>query len=133
MQAKVADFDSTFLITNIEEHLKGAGRCSCLAGLVAGWTYSVYATFFAHALTPPSVHVIDRYTHRRLLPGQIGDLSEVFNLDGLIHMLVLSLIVFILVWCILGAVAKWGHELSRRTGAMERELPQQEVRVRAIE
>ena len=79
MQTKVADFDSTFAITNVEEHPKGARRLGCLAGLVAGWTYSVYATFFAHALTPPSVYVIDRYTHRRLLPGQIGDLSEVFN------------------------------------------------------
>jgi hypothetical protein len=126
MQTKVADFDSTFVIMNVEEHPKSARRLGCLAGLVAGWTYSVYATFFAHALTPPSVYVIDRYTHRRLLPGQIGDLSEVFNLDGLIHMLVLSLIVFIMVWCILGVAAKWGHELGRRTGPMERELHQQE-------
>ena len=133
MQTKVADFDSTFAITNVEEHSKGARRLGCLAGLVAGWTYSIYATFFAHALTPPSVYVIDRYTHRRLLPGQIGDLSEVFNLDGLIHMLVLSLIVFILAWCIVSTTTKCAYELSRRTGALERELSQQEVQLRAIE
>jgi len=133
MQTKVADFDSTFVITNVGEQPKSAKRLGCLVGLVAGWTYSVYATFFAHALTPPSVYVIDRYTHRRLLPGQIGDLSEVFNLDGLIHMLELSLIVFILVWCIVSVTTKFPYELSRRTGAMERELHQQEVRVRAIE
>jgi hypothetical protein len=133
MQTKVADFGSTFVITNVGEHPKSAKRFGCLAGLVAGWTYSVYATFFAHVLTPPSVYVIDRYTHRHLLPGQIGDLSEVFNLDGLIHMLVLSLIVFNLAWCIVSVTTKCAYELSRRTGVMERELHQQEVRVRAIE
>ena len=82
--------------------------------------------------TSRSVYVIDRYTHRRLLPGQIGDLSEVFNLDALIHMLVLSLIVFILGWCVVSITTKCAYELSRRTGALERELHQQEVQLRAI-
>ena len=48
-------------------------------------------------------------------------------------MLVFSLIVFILAWCIVSATTKCAHELSRRSGAMERELHQQEVQLRAIE
>jgi hypothetical protein len=112
MHTKVADFDSTLLITHLEKPPKGAGRLSCLAGLVAGGAYSVYATFIAQALTPPSVYVIDRSTHRRLLPGQIGDLEEVFYWDGLIRMLVLSIIVFILAWCIVRVAAKCAGQLS---------------------
>lgn len=47
-----------------QSSLKGAGRWSLLAALVAGEPCSIYATFFAHALSPASVYLVDRYTHR---------------------------------------------------------------------
>ena len=40
-----------------QSSLKGTGRWSLLAALVAGEACSIYATFFAHALSPASVYV----------------------------------------------------------------------------
>lgn len=89
-------------------------RWSFLAAFIAGEAYSIYATFFAHALQPPDVHVTDRYTRRRLLPGQIGNLEVTVNWDDLIRILALSLVLFILVWCIMRLTAKRGHELKKQ-------------------
>jgi hypothetical protein len=84
---------------------KAGRRWSLLAGFVAGEAYSIYATFFAHALAPATAYVVDRYTHQRLLPGQIGDIEEIFDWDGLLPILVVSLIVFSLPWCIMRVTA----------------------------
>jgi hypothetical protein len=39
------------------------------------------------------------------LPGQIGDIEEIFDWDGLLPILVVSLIVFSLPWCIMRVTA----------------------------
>jgi hypothetical protein len=113
-------FESTAMVTEHKE--TGARRLSLLVGIVAGEAYSIYATFFAHVLTPATVYAIDRYTHRRLLPGQIGDLVEVFNWDGLIPILVFSLIAFALVWCITSITAKYARQFRRQTVAPSEEI-----------
>ena len=95
----------TRLIAHVAKPSKGARRWCLLAALVAGEGCSIYATFFAHALTPASVYLVDRYTHRRLMPGHIGDIEEIFNLDGLILVLVLSFVAFALAWCIMRVTA----------------------------
>lgn len=93
-----------------EDKAAGGRRLSLLAAFVAGEAYSIYATFFAHAVTPATVYVVNRYTHRRLLPGQIGDIEEVFTWDALAPILVFSLIVFTLTWCIMRVTAKCAHQ-----------------------
>jgi hypothetical protein len=85
---------------------RGGNRLSPIAALAAGEAYSIYATFFGHALGSPSVYLVDRYTHRRLLPGQIGDIEEALHWSDLIWVLAVSLIIFILVW--------WGVSIALR-------------------
>ena len=99
-----------------------ARRWSLFAAFVAGEAYSIYATFFAHALTPVTVYVVDRYTHRRLLPGQIGDIEEVFSWDALLPILVFSLVVFSLTWCIMRVTAKCAHQFRRQTVAQSEKI-----------
>ena len=82
----------------------------------------MYATFFAHILRPPRLYVVDRYTHQRLLPGQIGDLQVVVNWDGLIRILVFSLIVFALVWCVMRLIAKCRRELGKQIVGRSNEI-----------
>ncbi len=103
----------TTLVTNAAKPSDAATRSSLLTAFVAGEVCSICSTFFAHFLRPPSVYVVDRYTHRRLLPGQVGNLEEVFNWDGLIPILVLSFIVFILSWCVMYAAAKYARQPRR--------------------
>jgi len=94
---------------------KAARRWSLFAGFVAGEAYSICATYFAHALAPASVYVVDRYTHQRLLPGQIGDVEEIFNWDGLLPILLVSYIVFSLPWCIIRVSASCVRPFGRKT------------------
>jgi hypothetical protein len=86
-----------------------------LGAFAAGEASSVYATFFAHAVRPPSVYVIDRYTHHRVSAGKIGDLEEVFHWDGLILVLVLSLIVFGVAWCVIRVAVEYADHLRSQT------------------
>jgi hypothetical protein len=78
--------------------LKTASRLSPLLAVAASQAYLVHAIFFAHALTPISVSVVDRQTHLHLLAGQIGDIQETFHWDGLIPTMLISVIVFVVVW-----------------------------------
>jgi hypothetical protein len=59
--------------------------------------------------------VVDRYTHQRLLPGQIGDIEKTFNWDGLLPILLFSFIVFSLPWCIMRATASCARPFRRKT------------------
>ena len=73
-------FDRLGSMAMVTEDKEACGRrLNLLASFVAGEACSIYATFFAHAVTPATVYVVNRYTHRRLLFGQIGDIEEVFN------------------------------------------------------
>ncbi len=73
-------------------------RLSGLMALIVAETYSVYATFLAHTLTPVSVFVVDRATRLRLPPGGIGDLRVSFNADGIASVLLMSILVFAMSW-----------------------------------
>lgn len=101
---------------------KSGGRLGLLAAFIAGEAYSIYATFFAHALTPVAVYVIDRSTHRRLLPGQIGDIEDVFHWDGLASILVFSLVVATLTWCAMRVTAKYARRLTTQTVSRPEEI-----------
>lgn len=105
-----------------EKPLKDARRWSLLAAFVAGEACSICATFFTHALRPPRIYVIDRYTHRHLLHSQIGGIQEVFYWNDLIRVLALSLIIFALVWWTIRIAARLAHEHRRTTDARAEEI-----------
>jgi hypothetical protein len=73
-------------------------RVSLLTAVIASQAYLIHAIFFAHALTPISVYVIDRQTHLRLLSGQLGSLQQVFHWDGLLSTMLISVVVFVGGW-----------------------------------
>ena len=85
---------------------KTLSRLSLLTAAIASQAYSAHAIFFAHALTPISVYVIDRHTHLHLLSGQVGNIEEVFHSDGLIPTMLISLLVFVLGWMAARGTAK---------------------------
>ena len=76
---------------------RGANRLSLFAGLVAGVSYSTFASLVANALTPGSGRLIELDALRRTVSGPD---HEVFSLNGVIPIVVGSLIVFALVWWI---------------------------------
>jgi hypothetical protein len=79
---------------------------SLLTAVVASQAYLIHAIFFAHALTPISVYVLDRQTHLRLVSGQIGSLQQVFHWDGLLSTMLISVVVFVVGWMAARATAK---------------------------
>lgn len=85
---------------------KTTSRLSLLTAVVASQAYSIHAIFFAHALTPISVYVIDRKTDLHLLSGQVGSIQEVFHWDGLIPTMLVSVLVFVLGWMAARATAR---------------------------
>lgn len=97
---------------------KGARRLSLIAGLAAGEAYSIYATFFGHALRSPSLYVVDQYTHRHLLPGQFGYTVEVFYWEDLIQLVAVSLLIFGSVWW--GTCMPLGLYVKRGTRFLEK-------------
>ena len=70
---------------------------SCLAGLVVGESYSIYASFFERVLKPVDVHVVDVQTNRILAPGGIGSIEEVFAWHGFPSIVLVSLALFVMV------------------------------------
>ena len=85
---------------------KTVSRVSLLTAVVASQAYLIHAIFFAHALTPISVYVIDRQTHLHLLSGQIGSLHEVFHWDGLLSTMLISVVVFVAGWMAVRGTAR---------------------------
>jgi hypothetical protein len=82
----------------VAEISTGVTRLSSIAALAAGEAYSIFVTFFTHALKPPIVYAVDQYTHRRLSVGQIGYIEEAFYWSDLFRVLAVSLALFLLVW-----------------------------------
>ena len=99
----------------------GAEKLSLLAGLTAGFAYSVYASFVANALTPVTGRLMETDSLRRIVSGHY---MEVFSLDGAIPTILASLIVFVLVWCSTRVILEhWSREDWGRIGAIDRSLP----------
>jgi len=78
--------------------------------------YLIHAAFFAHALTPVGVFVIDPRTHLHRVSGQIGNIEEVFHWDGLISTMLNSALVFVVGWMAARGTARllasWGSSGS---------------------
>src|SRR5690242_10266843 len=85
---------------------KAVSRLSLLMAVVTSQAYLVHAIFFAHALRPISIYVIDRQTHLEALPGQVGSLEAVFHWDGLIPTMLIAVLVFALSWMAVRGMAK---------------------------
>ena len=99
----------------------GAEKLSLLAGLTAGFAYSVYASFVAHALTPVTGRLMETDSLRSIVSGHY---MEVFSLDGAIPTVLAALIVFVLVWCSTRVILEhWNREDWGRIGAIDRSLP----------
>ena len=75
----------------------GSEKLSLLAGLTAGLAYSTFASFVADMLTPVSGRLIETDSFRRMASGHY---QEVLSLDGAMPVVLASLIVFVLVWCV---------------------------------
>jgi hypothetical protein len=73
----------------------GSEKLSLLAGLTAGLAYSTFASFVANALTPVSGRLIESNSFRRAVSGHY---QEVLSLDGAASTVLVSLIVFVVVW-----------------------------------
>jgi hypothetical protein len=76
---------------------RGANRLSLLAGLTAGVVYSTFASLVANVLTPVSGRLVEFDTLSHTLSGRN---HAVFSLNGVIPIVLGSLIVFGLVWWI---------------------------------
>jgi len=78
-------------------------RLSLLTAVVASQAYLIHASFFAHALIPVEVYVVDPKTHLHLPAGEIGNIEAIFHWDGVIPTILISVLVFALGW-----IAAWG-------------------------
>ena len=98
----------------------GAEKLSLLAGLTAGFAYSVYASFVANALTPVTGRLMETDSLRRIVSGHY---MEVFSLDGAIPTVLAALIVFVLVWCSTRVILEhWNREDWGRIDVIDRSL-----------
>lgn len=86
-------------IWNPSGHVKSL---SLFAGYIAGEAYSVYVVFYTHALTPVSAYLTEQTPHLRAVSGKY---REVFDLGGLLPLLVASLVAFALAWCVVRGIA----------------------------
>jgi hypothetical protein len=76
---------------------------SLLAAYAGGEACSIYAVFIAHSLQPVTFYLPEQNPLRRAVSGKY---VEVFNPDGLMATLLVSLIVFVAIWCLLEGVAR---------------------------
>ncbi len=97
-----------------------AGKLSLLAGVSAGFAYSIFASFVANALTPVTGYLVEADSFRRSVSGRY---QEVLSLNGAISTLLVSLIVFVVVWWSTRVILeRWQREDWGRVGSMDRSL-----------
>ncbi len=97
-----------------------AEKLSLLAGLTAGLAYSTFASFVANALTPVTGRIVEADSFRRAVSGHY---QEVFSLSGTLSTLIVSVIVFGLVWWSMRVMLEyWQREDWGRIGAIDRSL-----------
>lgn len=98
----------------------GAEKLCLLAGLTAGLAYSTFASFVANALTPLTGRIVEADSFRRAVSGHY---QEVFSLSGTLSTLIVSVIVFVLVWWSMRVMLEyWQREDWGRIGAIDRSL-----------
>jgi hypothetical protein len=98
----------------------GAEKLSLLAGLTAGLACSTFASFIANALTPVSAHLVEADSLRRAVSGHY---QEVLSLDGATSTMLVSLIVFVLVWWSTRVILEnWNREDWGRIDPLDRSL-----------
>jgi hypothetical protein len=98
----------------------GAEKLSLLAGLTAGLAYSTFASFVANALTPVTGRIVEADSFRRAVSGHY---QEVFSLSGTLSTLIVSVIVFVLIWWSMRVMLEyWQREDWGRIGAIDRSL-----------
>ena len=78
-------------------------KLSLFAAYAGGEAYSIYAVFVAHGLQPVTFYLSEQNPLRRAISGRY---VEVFHPDGLIPTMVVSLIVFVSIWCLFRGVAR---------------------------
>ncbi|MDO8434114.1 MAG: hypothetical protein Q7S58_17080 [Candidatus Binatus sp.] len=81
-------------------------RLNLFGALLIAETYSLYASFIAQSLKPVNVSVLDRFTHKTLPTGHIGNLRAVVDWHSFIATIAISIVVFAFAWSILSAMAK---------------------------
>jgi hypothetical protein len=97
----------------------GAERLSVLAGLTAGLAYSTFASFVANALTPVSGRLVATDSLRIAS----GHYQEVLSLDGIIPVLIASLIIFIIAWSSMRVILEyWNREEWTRIDGFDSNL-----------
>jgi len=97
-----------------------AGKLSLLAGVTAGFAYSIFASFVANALTPVTGYLVEADSFRRSVSGRY---QEVLSLNGAISTLLVSLAVFVVVWWSTRVILEhWQREDWGRIGSMDRSL-----------
>lgn len=104
-------------IEAVPDPSKTVSRLSLLTAVVTSQAYLIHAMFFAHALTPISVYVINRETHLHVLAGQVGSLEDVFHWDGLTQTMAIAVLVFAVSWMAARGTAKLLGALELRTYA----------------
>lgn len=98
----------------------GAEKLCLLAGLTAGLAYSTFASFVANALTPVTGRIVEADSFHRAVSGHY---QEVFSLSGTLSTLIVSVIVFGLVWWSMRVMLEyWQREDWGRIGAIDRSL-----------
>ena len=98
----------------------GAEKLCLLAGLTAGLAYSTFASFVANALTPVTGRIVEADAFHRAVSGHY---EEVFSLSGTLSTLIVSVIVFGLVWWSMRVMLEyWQREDWGRIGAIDRSL-----------
>jgi len=111
-------------ISQSEDSTRGAAEqrriagWSLLAAYAGGEACSTYAVFIAHSLQPVTFYLPEQNPLRRAVSGRY---VEVFNPDGLMVTLLVSLIVFVAIWCLLEGVARNAFQAgsSRSRGRRE--------------
>src|SRR5260221_11141365 len=98
-----------------------AEKLSLLAGLTAGFAYSIFARFVANALPPVRGRLVETDSFRRIVSGHY---LESFSLDGAMPTLLAALIVFVLVWLSTRVILEhWNREDWGRIDIIDRSLP----------
>ena len=97
-----------------------AEKLCLLGGLTAGLAYSTFASFVANALTPVTGRIVEADAFHRAVSGHY---EEVFSLSGTLSTLIVSVIVFGLVWWSMRVMLEyWQREDWGRIGAIDRSL-----------